>query len=129
MGEFEKAETEIRLFENDFRIDGPVFRYKIALLLARAEKTPGILEEDRIAILEKAREMAIRGVEKYENNKDILRTYCDVGIAFFRRTRDSTVYDAAVLEMKAAETRKITRLIVIYERRRSGYEVATEASC
>jgi hypothetical protein len=127
MAEFEKADTEIRLFDNDFRIDGPVYRYKIILLLARAEKAAGIMEEDRLAILDKAREMAIQGIEKFPNNKDILRTYCDVGLALFKRNGNYTVFDAAMKEMKTAETRigdpEITRLIATYERIISGQEI------
>lgn len=49
-GAYEKAETEIRIFEKDFGADGPVYRYKIQLLLARAVRVPGILPEDRIQI-------------------------------------------------------------------------------
>jgi hypothetical protein len=47
-GAYEKAEIEIRIFENDFGIDGPVYRYKVQLLLARSQNAPGLLEEDRI---------------------------------------------------------------------------------
>src|SRR5690606_34131361 len=79
INELEKADTEIRLFENDFKADGPVHRFKIMLLLARSERTPGIMEEDRIAILEKARALACHAAEKYKDNKDIMRIYCDVG--------------------------------------------------
>lgn len=51
-GEFEKADTEIRIFEKDFgRADGPLARYKILLMVARATKTSGLLEEDRVSIL------------------------------------------------------------------------------
>lgn len=38
VNQLEKAETEIRLFENDFGTEGPLERFKIILLLARAEK-------------------------------------------------------------------------------------------
>ena len=133
MGEFEKAETEIRLFENDFRrTDGPVFRYKISLLLARAEKTRGILEEDRLAILMQARDLAIFGTERYKDDKNMLRTYCDVGVAFFKRAGQFETYNAAIGEMKAAEERigdpEITRLVAYYERIISGLEVKANAS-
>ena len=48
MGEFEKAEVEIRIFEKDFGRDSPLARYKVQLLTARATNTVGIMEEDRI---------------------------------------------------------------------------------
>lgn len=64
-GEFEKAETEIRVFNYDFGSDGPVHRYKIKLMTARATRAPGLLEEDRIVILEQAQELASSGVAKF----------------------------------------------------------------
>lgn len=125
MGEFEKAETEIRLFDKDFGGDGPVFRYKVNLLVARAIRTSGIMEEDRLAILEKAREMAIVGISRYPNNKNMLAAYCDVGIELYRRTGDLTVFDQAISEMKDAEVRigdpDISKLISRYERRIAGH--------
>lgn len=56
VNQLEKAETEIRLFESDFKSEGPLERFKIILLLARSERTIGILDEDRVAILEMAKE-------------------------------------------------------------------------
>ena len=73
---FERADTEIRIFNKDFGADGPVHRYKIRLMIARAVRTPGILEEDRIAILEQARELAVVGVERYPYNKNNIDCLC-----------------------------------------------------
>jgi hypothetical protein len=42
-GDFEKADTEIGIFNKDFGADGPVFRYRVNLMVARAKRTPGIL--------------------------------------------------------------------------------------
>ncbi|POQ03658.1 SIR2 family NAD-dependent protein deacylase [Pseudomonas syringae] len=126
INEIEKADTEIRLFENDFKADGPVHRFKIMLLLARAERTPGILEEDRIAILEKARVYASNAIDRYKDNKDFLRTYCDVGVEIFRRSKSTAVFDDAIGRLKQAEERvgdpDITGLIIRYQRKISGYD-------
>lgn len=126
INELEKADTEIRLFENDFRADGPVHRFKIMLLLARAERTLGILEEDRIAILEKARTLASHAVDKYRDNKDILRTYCEVGIEVFKRTKDMSIFDDAMEKLRLAEERigdpDITGIIILYQRKISGHD-------
>ena len=35
-GDYDQAETEIRVFESDFSLDGPVYRYKVNLMVARA---------------------------------------------------------------------------------------------
>lgn len=131
INELEKAETEIRLFENDFGADGPVCRYRIMLLLARADRTPGLLDEDRLAILEKARSAAVNAVDRYKDRKDFLRTYCDVGVEFFKKENDLTVFDDAMDKLREAEERigdpDITHIIVHYQRRISGYDFATEA--
>lgn len=130
INQLEKAETEIRLFENDFGADGPVQRFKIMLLLTRADKTPGLLDEDRLVILEKARAQAVNATDRYKDNKDMLRTYCDVGFEYFKRTKDISVFDDAMDKLKKAEDRvadpDITNIIVIYQRRISGYDFDDE---
>jgi len=120
VNQLEKAETEIRLFENDFKSEGPLERFKIILLLARAERTAGILEEDRIAILEMAREKAVKAVDRYKHNKNILKTYSDVGLEIYKRSQDSTVFEDSMKQLKEAEIRlgdpEITTSIVMFER-------------
>ncbi|TPJ18222.1 SIR2 family protein [Mesorhizobium sp. B2-7-2] len=129
-GAFEKAETEIRLFGKDFGPDGPVHRYKIRLMIARAVRTPGILEEDRIAILEQANTLAVSGVERYPHNKNILSAYAELGIEYYRRTGSYQIYDEAINQLKIAEERlgdpEITAIIARYERRLAGQTVEQE---
>ncbi|MCP3966709.1 MAG: hypothetical protein GY718_10230 [Lentisphaerae bacterium] len=126
LNQFDKAETEIRLFENDFRIDGPVRRYKIILMLTRAQNAPGILEEDRIAILELARDHSLKAIDLHPDNKNILRTYCDVGFEYFKRTGRLEYFDNAINFLRDAEDRigdpDITNSIIFYERRMAGIE-------
>lgn len=130
MGEFEKAETEIRIFEKDFRRDGPVARYKVALLTARAKTTPGIMEEDRLAILDQARALATTSIRQFPYNKSLLTAYCDVGLEVHRRTGNYAVYDDAMAELRAAEDRigdpDIPRLIARYESRIHGRPADTD---
>jgi len=124
MGEFEKAETEIRVFENDFRTDGPVARYKVQLLIARATSTPGLMEEDRETILRKAGALASNAIRKFPYNKSLLAAYCEAGIEICRRYGDYTVYDVAIGELKEAEERigdpDVPRMIARYETRVQG---------
>jgi len=122
-GEFEKAETEIRIFNNDFGQDGPVHRYKVNLMVARATRTPGILEEDRIAILEQAHELAVVGAEKYPN-RHMLAAYADLGLIYYKKTGKLEYYDDALDRMKRVEEfngdSEIGRTISRYERRLAG---------
>jgi hypothetical protein len=126
-GEFEKAETEIRVFNYDFGSDGPVHRYKIKLMTARATRAPGLLEEDRIVILEQAQELASSGVAKFPNNKSILSAYAELGLEYLRLAGSYAFFDAAMDELKAAEARlgdtDITAMIGRFERRAAGSDV------
>lgn len=128
VNEIEKAETEIRLFQNDFGTDGPVHRYKVMLLIARAERTPGLMDEDRLAILQQAHGLAVNGCDRFSDNKDMLRTYCEVGMELFRRTGEMTVLDQALDKVKAAEERigdpELTNIINLYQRMITGHQIA-----
>lgn len=123
MGEFEKAETEIRIFQSDFRTDGPIARYKLALMIARAMKTPGIMAEDRVTILEQARSYASSSLDRYRSHKHFLSTYCELGIAYYKLTGSLVVFDAAIAELKSAEVRlgdpEVTKIVRRFERRMS----------
>jgi len=118
---FDLAETEIRVFESDLRGDGPVARYRIVLLLARALYTSGIMDEDRIVILRKAETQARSSAERFENNRKVLSAWCDVGLELLRRTGDSDPFDAALKALKVAAERigddDIARDVRLYERR------------
>ncbi len=107
LNQLEKAETEIRIFENDFKSEGPLERYKILLLLARAEKKTGILSDDRMAILQMAKEKAVIAVGRYKNNKNILRIYGDVGLEIYKQSQNSTVFEDSMEHLKEAETRLV----------------------
>ncbi len=124
MGEFEKAEVEIRIFEQDFRRDGPVARYRVSLLAARAKTTPGIMEEDRLAILEQAGSLAKASIQQFPYNASLLSAYCDVAIEVYRRTANGNVYEDAISELRAAVERigdpNLQRVVERYESRFGG---------
>lgn len=129
-GDFEKADTEIRIFKKDFGFDGPVHRYRIDLMVARATKTPGIMDEDRIVILEQAQEVAVASVERFPHHKNVLRSYADLGIEYYRRTGKYEIFDDAIEKLKDAEERtgdpEISKLIRAFERRIQGQVIETE---
>lgn len=124
MRAFQKAQTEIRLFEKDFGKEGPVHRYSIRLLTARAVHTDGILLEDRIAMLEEAHILAVQGSTKYASNPHVLSAYAEVGIEYYKLTGVLTYFDEAMSHLKEAEERlgdpQITSIIGRYTRRLNG---------
>jgi hypothetical protein len=121
LGEFEKTESEIRIFEKDFGKDGSVARYRISLMIARASSDNGLPLEDRIVILEQARELAVAAVSRFESNKYILSTYCDLGIETLKLNGKYDVIDDAMGAMKKAEGRlgdpDITKMLLRFQRR------------
>ena len=129
-GEFEKAETEIRIFNKDFGQEGPLHRYKVTLMIARAKHTPSILEEDRISILEQAQQLAVSGIERYPHNKNMLSAYAELGIEYYKRTANLEFYEDALERMKTAEDNlgdpEVSKMIARYERRMSNRMFETE---
>lgn len=137
LNKFDEAQTEIRIFENDFkRSDGPVTRYKINLLVARAIRTSGILEEDRLAILRQAQELAVASIRRFAQHAAVLSAYCDVGFQILKLSGDVGCFDDALSQLREAETRlgdpDITNIIRKYERMKSSFagtpEQAEEAA-
>jgi hypothetical protein len=118
LGEYDQAETEIRLFERDFRLDGPAARYKIDLAVARAVRSPGLMDEDRIVLLDMARESAATAAHRFKLNKAVLTAYCEVGLEIARLTGSDSVFSSAIQELKECEektgdadvSRRIARL-------------------
>lgn len=123
LGEYDQAETEIRVFDNDFRLDAPVTKYKIRLKISRASLTPGLMIEDRLSILSDTKAIAIRAIGKYQDNPHILSTYCEVGFALYKLTGDKSTITDALDKLREAEGRTpdptITGIIRRIEKRLS----------
>lgn len=128
LGDFEKADTEIRIYEKDFRREAPIDRYKILLLIARATETKGLVKQDRLVILEQARELASASAERYDGNKYVLGAYCEVGVHAFKLGGSHKIFDEAMDLLRKAENRlgdpDITKMVVRYERRLSAQEIS-----
>lgn len=132
IGEFEKADTEIRIYEKDFKREAPVDRYKVLLLIARATETKGLLKEDRMVILEQARELAAAAADRYDGNKYVLGAYCEVGVHAFKLSGSHEIFDEAMDVLRRAENRlgdpDITKMVIRYERRLSAHEISISDS-
>lgn len=128
MGEYDQADTEMRIFDKDFGRDGPVARYRIDLMAARATRAPGIMTEDRITILTEAADMAVVAARRYQNNVQIMSAYCTVGIEIYRLTGKLDVFDAAIRTFREAEARvgdpEFGRVAARFEQRIAGHSVS-----
>jgi hypothetical protein len=131
MGHYDQAQTEIRIFERDFKVDAPVTRLKIELLIARATDSPGILVEDRLAILDQARDLAAAGIKRHPTSTGVFSAYCKVGINILRYSGDRSVFSEAMDKLHKAADRladpEINTLIRHFERVESNllYTVST----
>lgn len=123
-GDYGRAETEIRVFESDFSLDGPVYRYKVDLLVARASGSPGLMREDRITILEEARDLALRGMNRFAWNKSLLNAYAELGLEYYKIAGVYSVFDEAIERLREAEEKlgdpDISRIISRLMRRMKG---------
>lgn len=105
MDKYEQAETEIRVFENDFRSDGAVARYKIALAVRKSRRAKGLLDEDRLAILLQMVPYARARSKRYRDNKYFLREYGNLGVEIFKRSGDASCFDDAMEVLNDAYSR------------------------
>jgi hypothetical protein len=121
LGEYDTADTEIKAFRTDFRIDAPTKRYQIKLATARAVRAKGLMLEDRITLIEKASEIAAEAAHRYNNNKGVLAAYCEVGIEAAKLSGTTVVFDRAITLLKNAEEEigdpEVSRMIARLESR------------
>ncbi|WP_420860332.1 SIR2 family protein [Algirhabdus cladophorae] len=120
-GNFSDAETEIRVFENDLRADGPVKRYKVRLLLERAVSTVGLMIEDKAAMLNDAYSASSSILSGDKFHRQNLQLHADVCLELYRVSGDYGFVDEVLDAMKYAEREvgdpDITRAIQRFERR------------
>jgi hypothetical protein len=120
MGHYDQAQTEIRIFETDFRIDAPVTRLKVELMIARATESAGLLNEDRLAILGQARDVALSGTARHQNASGVFAAYCNVGLNIMRYGGERAVFDDAMAKLQKAAERladpEMNSIIRHYER-------------
>ena len=118
--DYENASSEIRLFENEMRIDGPVQRYKVKLLLERARHAKGILPEDRSSMIKEAAGLAEAGIQRFRDDKNMYDVYLQTGVALVRNDNDRTIFQQAMNSTQTAYERildpELARTITKFER-------------
>lgn len=97
------ADNALKAAIDEVGMDPPLAGYSVRLLAQKARSTPGILDEDRVAMLYEARRLCIRNIERYPSDKHTYFNYGDIGSSFLEMTGDSAVLSDAVERMIAAE--------------------------
>ena len=117
---FDIAETEIRVFEKELKLDGPVQRYKVDLKLGIADKTPAIMNSDRAAFAQEAAALAEAGIARFSEDKNMYRVYLEAGLAYFRHSRNPGLFNTAMKKTLEAQSRildpDLQRIISFNER-------------
>ena len=103
IGQLDRADQEIQRARLDIGKDGNIDRYRVLLSLQRAETTPGILNEDRVAMLNQAKLLALACINDSPNDRHNYRALADVAVALSRRTDDLGPLDEAIDYMLEAE--------------------------
>jgi len=98
----EETEYVIRNAEKSVGSDTPIDRYRVRLLLSRAQKTLKISTGDRVAMLRRAYEMASRNTEKHKWDKLSYFTLCDVAVQLVQRGENKYVLEEAIDKLKTA---------------------------
>jgi SIR2-like domain len=118
----EAAAQAIRHAEEEIGSDRPIARYKVRLAILRAEATPGILAEDRVAILRNAQSIALDTIQRFAGDKFAYVAYAELGVAVAETAGDFTMLDEAISEMANASDRILDPAMATdlerYERRR-----------
>lgn len=101
-GSLEDVEYGIRNAVESVGSDGPLDRYKVRLLLARAERTSGISDGDRLALVRRAFEVAEANIGHHPNDKFSYRSLCDVALKLVQRGESPYVLDGPIAKMREA---------------------------
>jgi hypothetical protein len=104
-GSYESAENLIRSAEEAVGADAPLDRFKVRLLVVRSQKTPGISEGDRLALLRKAYELAMTNTSRHKWDKYSFYTLCDVASQLVQKGESSYILQEALTHAQKAADR------------------------
>ncbi|HVK42308.1 MAG TPA: hypothetical protein VM471_07510, partial [Phenylobacterium sp.] len=83
----------------------PIDRFKVRLMMLRAQKTPRISPEDRLAILRKAYEAAIGNLRFHANDKYSYALVCDVAFRMVERGESEYLLEESIQLYRDASER------------------------
>lgn len=101
----DQAEILIRNAEAEVGADGPIARFKVRLLVLRARTTKGISKSDRLAMLRRAYEQAMRNTESHRMDKHSYRVLCDVALEMMQNGESRYILQEAVDHMRQAASK------------------------
>lgn len=122
-GNSEEAEITIKNAVAAVGNDGPIDRFKVRLLVVRARNAKGISSSDRLAMLRRAYEQAMRNIAHHKMDKHSYRVLCDVAVEMIQFGEPPYILDEAIAQMREAASRildsDLDDTLREYERHRS----------
>jgi hypothetical protein len=103
LADFESASNEIRVFEKAMRPDAPLIRFKAEIQEERAKTTVGLLDEDRVAILNDAVNIVSVGLDRYPSDRNLHIANCRIGLEILKYSNSWTAFDDAIARTERAE--------------------------
>ncbi len=98
------AEAELNRAIPEVGLDPPLQRYRVRLAIARS-RLPGLLAEDRAAILKMALNEAEAGMKRFPDSKYMFIVSADVAEEWFRVTREAGILEWAKHLLEDAQKR------------------------
>lgn len=111
------AARELRNAEEAIRPNPVLARYEVLLLIRKAELTPGLMGEDRVAILLDAAAKAKGIISRYPEDMHGFRIYGEVGIALAGRRAGLEILEDAIRKASEAEARILDPALADVRRR------------
>jgi hypothetical protein len=102
MNDLEGVDEALRDAAANVSLDPPLARYKVRLLVRRAEQTKGILEEDRIAMLREALRVANENAKRFPGDMHAYITIADVAATIAERLKDPAILNQALEQLEEA---------------------------
>ncbi len=122
--EYDAAAGEIRVFEKELRPDPPIFRYKAKILLDRARNVPGLMPEDRMAILADAGAIVDKALDRFPSDKGLHTIACEIGLQMLITGNVWHAFDEAIGRLIKAEKEYLDpalgRLVSLFKSRADG---------
>jgi len=100
----DEASLELRKALAAVSVNPVLARYEVLILVRQAELAPGLLPEDRLAILLDAEAKALKNLSRYSGDMHSYRVYGDVAIALAKAGDGTRALAEAVKRAEAAES-------------------------
>lgn len=98
------AKQAIDTATRDLGQDDIIDRYRVRLILLRAEKADGLMVGDRVALLFEARSQASKLLQRRPDDRHNYRLLCEVGLSLLRQNGNSMVLEEGILALKKVES-------------------------